>query len=170
VRASDPAREIVIDGLGGGYLALPELADPGVIHSGRGYHPMPVTHHQAVWWADSAKAPAPEYPGLRWQGRIWDRAALRDSYKPWLEVERRDVRIHIGEFGCFRHTPNDIALHWYADMLSVYREFGWGYALWQFQGPFGMIEHGRPGARLEGLSGYNVDRDLFDLILENRVA
>jgi endoglucanase len=170
IRRIDPDREIVIDGLDGGYLSLPELSDLGVTHSGRGYHPMPVSHHKATWWADHAKAPAPQYPGLKWQGRRWDRNALRESYKSWREVERCGARVHIGEFGCFKHTPNDIALRWLADMLSVYKEFEWGYALWNFQGPFGIVEHGRPGAHYEQIAGYNVDRALLDLLLENRVS
>lgn len=168
IRAIDPQREIVIDGLGGGYLAMPELASLGVIHSGRGYHPMPVTHHKASWWSGHTHAPAPQYPGLRWQGRTWDRAALRDSYRGWREVEARGTKIHIGEFGCFKYTPNDIALRWYNDILSVYKEFRWGYALWQFQGPFGIIDHGRPGAKFESMGGYQVDRALFDLLLAHR--
>lgn len=170
IRRIDPDREIVIDGLGGGYLSLPELADLGVTHSGRGYHPMPVSHHKAIWWSDHVKAPAPHYPGLRWQGRRWDRNVLRESYKPWRDLEGCGTRIHIGEFGCFRYTPNDIALRWLADMLSVYKEFEWGYALWNFQGPFGIVEHGRPGAHYEQVAGYNVDRVLLDLLLENRVS
>src|SRR5688572_30661753 len=99
IRAIDSQREIVIDGLGGGYLPMPELASLGVTHSGRGYHPMPVSHHRASWWSEHDKAPAPKYPGLRWQGRVWDRLALRDSYRGWREVEKRGAQIHIGEFG-----------------------------------------------------------------------
>ena len=147
IRAIHEDREIVIDGLGGGYLAMPELAHLGVTHSGRGYHPMPVSHHKAPWWADQARAPEPKYPGLRWQGRSWDRAASTRFLQSWREVEKRGAKIHIGEFGCFRHTPDDIAIRWMTDLLGVFKEFDWGYALWQFQGPFGIIEHGRPGAR-----------------------
>ena len=169
IRTIDPQREIVIDGLGGGYLALPELADLGVIHSGRGYHPMPISHHKAAWWDGHSKAPAPRYPGLIWQGRFWNRAALRQSYKPWREIERRGARIHIGEFGCFKHTPNDVAMRWLSDLLGTFHEFGWGYAMWHFQGPFGIIEHGRPGAKMEPLAGYQVDRALLELMLERRV-
>lgn len=170
IRAIDPDREIIIDGLAGGSLAMPELADLGVIHSGRGYLPMPISHHQASWWSDHIHAPMPRYPGLIWQGRIWNRAALRNSYKPWREVEKRGGRIHIGEFGCFNRTPNEVATRWLADLLSVLKEFGWGYAMWNFQGPLGIIDHGRPCARLESIAGYNVDRALLDLMLENRVA
>jgi hypothetical protein len=52
IRAIDPDRPIVIDGLNGGNEAMPELADLGVTHSGRGYQPMPISHHQAAWWPD----------------------------------------------------------------------------------------------------------------------
>ena len=168
IRGIDSGRELIIDGLGGGYLAMPELATLSVIHSGRGYHPMPISHHRASWWSDHARAPQPKYPGLRWQGRRWDGTALRDSYKPWRGVEKRGAKIHIGEFGCFKYTPQEIALRWLADLLNVYKEFGWGYALWQFRGPFGIIEHGRPGAKLESTAGYQVDRALLELLLENR--
>ena len=170
IRGISPEREIVIDGLGGGYLAMPELAHLGVIHSGRGYHPMPVSHHKASWWADHARAPRPRYPGLLWQGRLWNRAALRDSYRPWREVEKCGARIHIGEFGCFKHTPNDIAVRWLRDLLGVLKEFRWGFAMWHFEGPFGIIGHTRPGARLESIGGYDIDRTLLDLMLENRVS
>jgi hypothetical protein len=61
-------------------------------------------------------------------------------------------------------------MRWYMDLLSIYKELGWGYAMWNFQGPFGIIEHGRPGARLESIAGYHVDRALLELLLESRVS
>jgi aryl-phospho-beta-D-glucosidase BglC (GH1 family) len=170
IHAIDPDRPIVIDGLGGGHLAMPELADLGATHSGRGYQPMPVSHHQAAWWPGHVDAPPPVYPGQVWEGRGWNRETLRDFYRPWREVEARGVPIHIGEFGCYERTPNDIALRWFADLLAIYREFGWGYALWNFEGPFGIVGHGRPGARFEQRRGYLVDRDLLELLLAGRVA
>jgi aryl-phospho-beta-D-glucosidase BglC (GH1 family) len=170
IRMIDPQREIVIDGLGGGYYAMPELADLDVIHSGRGYQPMPVTHHQASWWSEHVRAPKPKYPYLLWHGRFWNRSALRNSYWQWRRAEQRGARIHIGEFGCFNRTPNDVAVRWLADILSIYKEFGWGYALWNFQGGFGIIDHNRPDAELESMCGYNVDRGMLDLLLENRVT
>src|SRR5215212_26416 len=170
IRAIDPTRQISIDGLGGGYMAMPELAALGVTHSGRGYHPMPVTHHKASWWSGHLHAPTPKYPGLIWHGHYWNRRALRNAYRAWRKVEKRGANIHIGEFGCFNRTPHEVALRWLRDMLSVYQEFGWGYAMWNFQGPFGIIEHRRPDAQLEFMSGYNVDRALLDLLLEHRVS
>jgi aryl-phospho-beta-D-glucosidase BglC (GH1 family) len=166
IRAIDPDRPLVIDGLAGGNLAMPELADLGATHSGRGYQPMPVSHHQAEWWSRHAEAPPPIYPGQNWDGRVWDRAALREFYAPWRQVQAQGVPVHIGEFGCYERTPNEVALRWLGDLTGVFREFGWGYALWEFAGPFGIIGHRRPGARFEQRHGYRVDRDLLELLLE----
>jgi len=170
IRAIDPDREIVIDGLGGGHLAMPELADLGVVHSGRGYQPMPVSHYKAQWWPGHATAPAPKYPGIAWEGRVWNRESLRDFYQPWRDVEARGVRVHIGEMGCYNKTPNDIALRWFTDLFGIYGELGWGYSLWNFEGDFGIVNHGRPGARYEEMHGYKVDPDLLGLMVRNRKA
>ncbi|MBC8143100.1 MAG: cellulase family glycosylhydrolase [Armatimonadetes bacterium] len=169
IRAIDPEREIVIDGLGGGHLAMPELSDLGAIHSGRGYQPMPVSHHQARWWKGHTDAPYPMYPGQEWQEKIWNRDTLREFYQPWRDVEAAGARIHIGECGCYNKTPNDIAMRWFADLFGLYKEFGWGFALWNFKGDFGVAEHGRPGASYEEMHGFQVDRAFMDLLLENRL-
>lgn len=170
IRAIDPAREIVIDGLGGGNLAMPELADLGVVQSGRGYQPMPVSHHQATWWDGHKTAPEPVYPGQVWEDRTWDRDTLREFYQPWRDVEASGARVHIGECGCYNKTPNDIALRWLNDLFGLFGEFKWGYALWNFAGDFGIVEHGRPGARYETVHGFKVDRALLDLLLQNRAT
>lgn len=168
IRAVDPKREIVIDGLGAGNLAMPELADLGVAHSGRGYQPMSVSHYQASWWDGHLGLPEPSYP-CRYDGEVWNRSTLRDYYKPWREVEAAGAGVHIGEFGCYNRTPNDVALAWFRDLFAVYKEFGWGYAMWNFEGDFGIIGHDRPGVRYETIRGYKVDQALLELMLENRV-
>ena len=75
--------------------------------------------------------------------------------------------MHIGEFGCYEQTPNEDALRWFADVLDLLRGYGWGYALWEFEGPFGIVGHRRPGARFERRGGYDVDVDLLDLLLHH---
>ncbi len=170
IRAIDPMREIVIDGLGGGNIAMPELADLGLIHSGRGYQPMTVSHYRAGWWSGSVGLPEPVYPNSLWEGKLWNRGTLREFYQPWREVEAAGVNVHIGEFGCYNQTPNQVALRWFSDLFGLFKEFGWGYSLWTFAGAFGIAEHGRPGAKYEEFHGYKVDRALLDLMLNSRVA
>jgi hypothetical protein len=167
IREVDPKRPIVIDGLAGGHLAVPELADLGVIHSGRGYQPMAVSHYEAGWWSGHAGLPVPVYPGLVWDGRTWDREGLEAFYQPWRDVAAQGVCVHIGECGCFDRTPEDVAKRWLRDLFGLYRKFGWGYAVWNFMGPFGIIDH-RRDAKFEMLDGYLVDREYLEILLDGR--
>ncbi len=169
IRAIDPQREIAIDGLDGGNLAMPELADLGVIHSGRGYQPQNVTHYLAEWWPEWEGQPEPIYPDTQFHGKTWNRATLYDFYQPWRDVESAGTTVHMGEFGCYNQTPNDVALRWFTDLLGVWKQCGWGYALWEFEGVFGIVNHGRSGARVEMIDGYQVDVDLLDLLKTHRI-
>jgi len=171
INAISPEREVTIDGLGGGNIAMPELADLDVIHSTRGYQPMTISHYKAGWVEHVIQEwPEPVYPGAKWDGKVWDKDTVREHYAPWREVEERGREIFIGEFGCYNKTPNDVALRWLSDLLELFKEFGWGYALWNFSGPFGIVEHGRPGATYEEIEGFKVDRQLLDLLIEHRVS
>jgi len=170
IRKIDPDREIVINGLEGGGVAIPELWDAGAVHSGRGYAPFSVSHYKASWnegWEDMKP---PVYPGVDEWGQMWNRAAIEDYYSEWRKVEAKGVKIHMGEFGCYDKTPNDIALRWLTDLMSIWKDYGWGYALWRFNGSFGIIDHGRENARYEKIMGFSVDRDLLDLLINCRVA
>lgn len=172
IRSVDPSREIVIDGFDGGGSALPELADlgkEGVIHSGRGYEPFHVTHYKAEWVRGGADWPTPSYPGEVLPGVIKNKDTIRAYYQPWRDVEKQGVKIHIGEFGCYNKLPNELALRWFDDVLSLFYEFGWGYSLWNFKGTFGIVEHGRPGTVYEDYKGFKVDRQLLELLKEYRV-
>jgi hypothetical protein len=163
IRAISPSRPLVIDGLDGGNLAMPELADLGATQSVRGYQPMSVSHFGASWWPGHVDLPTPSYPAA-YDGQWWDSDGLRDFYAPWRALEMAGVSVHVGEFGCYEKTPDGVARAWFADLFTVFREFGWGYALWEFAGPFGIVGHHRPGAVFERLDGFDVDRALLDLL------
>ena len=165
IRAITPTRAITLDGLNGGHEAMPELADANVTHSGRAYEPFNVSHWQAPWTSDWNNQKTCEYPTEK-----WNRKTLEHFYQPWLEVERIGAPIHIGEFGCFKHTPNEIALRWFEDIFGLFKQFRWGYALWEFEGGFGIIGHNRPGVKLEPIMGYDVDRELLELMMNARVT
>ena len=163
IRQEDPERLIVIDGLEGGHIAMPELADLDVIHSTRGYQPMPVSHQGADWW-DGWRGHDAIYPGGDWWGHPWNREAMVEFYQPWRDVEAMGRPVHVGEFGCYNKTPNDVCLRWMSDLVGIFREFGWGWSLWNFVGSFGIVDHGREGARMEQVDGFLVDRDLLEIL------
>jgi len=170
IRDIDPQRSLILNGISGGWDAIPELADTCVIHSGRGYAPFAVSHYKAEWvdFGKDFKWQKPEYPGIS-EGEMWDKAALNEYYKEWQDVEKTGTEVYIGEFGCYNKTPNDIALRWFSDLLDIYRENKWGYALWNFKGPFGIADHDRPGVQYEKINGFNIDRHLLDLLIKNMV-
>lgn len=172
IRAVSPDRPITLDGLGGGNIAMPELADladQGVMMSTRGYQPMALTHYQANWCAETKGLPLPDYPGTRYDGALWDRDRIRAHYTPWKALADRGVSVHIGEFGCYDTIDNRLALAWFEDVLSIYKDYGWGYALWNLKGSFGIVGHRRPNTRWEKVHGYLVDRDLYELLRAYRV-
>jgi len=165
IRAIDPDRPIVLDGLDGGNLAMPELADLGTTHSTRGYQPYPVSHWGASWWDGWKLGNKPSYPGVLFEGKRWTRSDIVDVYDPWRAVEASGTPVHVGEFGCFEQTPNDDAIRWLTDLIGIFHEFGWGYALWNFDGPFGIMGHNRPGAKFVEMSGYPaVDIEVLNLL------
>lgn len=165
-----PERTIFVDGLDRGNTALPELADLDIVMTGRGYQPMSLTHYKAAWVEEVKGLPCPEYPGTLWQGKIWNKDTLREFYQPWRELQKAGKDIHIGEFGCYTGCPDDAALRWYEDLLSLYHEWGWSYALWEFDGTFGVAYHGRPGAKYENYKGLLIDKRLVKLLLDNRTC
>ena len=93
-----------------------------------------------------------------------DIQSLRDYYKPWKEVEAAGAKVHIGEFGCYNKIENDIAMRWLTDLITVFNENNWGYSLWNFEGTFGVVNHGRPGTVYEDYHGMKVDRPLLELL------
>jgi hypothetical protein len=90
IKDVDPQRAIIIDGVDSGSQAMPELADAGVIHSGRGYTPFQVSHNQAGW-CGNIKWEKPVYPGET-DGEHWDRDALKKFYAPWVDVEKKGLK------------------------------------------------------------------------------
>jgi hypothetical protein len=139
-----------------------ELADLDLTQSGRGYFPMQISHYEASW-VDSAGWPPPTYPLILGDKTI-DRAAIREFYTPWREAEQQGVRVHIGECGCHNRTPQDVAVAWLRDLIGIYDEFGWGYALWNFEESFGILQNGRPDERCEDYRGFSVNREMLEIM------
>jgi len=83
---------------------------------------------------------------------------------PWLAVEHDGVGVIVGEWGAFNHTPHDLTLRWAEDSLSNWKAAGWGWALWNFRGPFGILDSGRKDVTYERFEGHQLDRQLLELL------
>lgn len=170
IRAVDPKRLIFADGINIGQAPVLGIADLGLVQSTRGYQPKAVSHHTATWVPrdEFETMNIPTWPLKDDKGEIWDRARLKreyiDLYKPLTD---RGVRIHVGEWGCFNKTPHDVALAWMGDCVSLWREAGWGFALWNLRGSFGVLDSERGDVAYEDFKGHKLDRQMLELLQKN---
>ncbi len=163
IREEDPARLIIVDGLCYGNDPVPELADGGVAQSCRAYWPMGVTHYRASW-VKGETFPEPRWPGGWHYGEQWDRNRLEKHYARWARLMERGVGVHCGEGGCFNETPYTVFLSWLRDVLEILHTLGIGYALWNFRGPFGILDSNRKDAVYTEWHGHRLDATLLALL------
>lgn len=172
IRAKDDKRLIIIDGLKWGRTPVQGAVDLKVAQSTRGYAPNQISHWQASWMKGSDTWARPTWPlEIRRQrdGREivdrWDRARLvRESIEPWKQLEQRGVSVHVGEWGAFNKTPHDVVLAWMADCLALWKQAGWGWALWNLRGSFGVLDSGRADVHYENFRTHKLDRKMLELL------
>ncbi len=167
IRKHDPQRLVVSDGYAGGGTAVPELAGTGMMQSCHTYNPMLLTHHNCEWVMGflTGKEPVPTWPLKDDKGKvICDRQTLANLFQAWAELESDGVPIHFGEMGCYKHTPPDVVLAWFNDTLEVIGDLNSGFALWNFRGPFGVMDTERRGTKFEDWHGHKLDRPLLTLL------
>jgi endoglucanase len=167
IREVDPNRLIFADGINIGQAPVMGLVPLGVVQSSRGYKPKAVTHYTATWVPrdEFETMNPPTWPLKDDEGQIWDRARLKreyiDLYQPLVE---KGVQIHVGEWGSFNKTPHPVTLAWMEDCLSLWKEAGWGNAMWNLRGNFGVLDSERADVQYEDFKGHKLDRKMLDLL------
>ena len=111
---------------------------------------------------------APDAPGVPFLGlEMHDKAWLwKTCIEPWKELEAAGSGVMVGEWGCFNKTPHPIVLRWAEDCLSNWKQAGWGWAMWNFRGSFGILDSQRADVAYEDWEGHKLDRKLLDLLLK----
>jgi endoglucanase len=163
IRAIDPGRLIIADGINVGDDPLPELASLGIGQSCRGYRPKGVSHYNAHW-EPGVVWKQPQWPGGDHYGETWDLECLRQAYEPWAALVRQGVGVHCGECGCLNLTPHPIALAWLRDMFTILTGHGIGWGLWNLRGAFGVLDSQRSDVDYEDFQGHKLDRKLLELL------
>jgi endoglucanase len=165
IRAEDKGRLIIVDGIRWGRDPVFSLADAGIAQSTRGYDPMRISHHKANWVKGSEKWPEPSWP-LKEGEQEWNKDRLRrERIESWKKLEAKGVGVHVGEWGAHNNTPHKAALAWMRDQLSLWREAGWGWALWNLRGSFGILDSGRKDVDYEDYKGHKLDREMLKVLL-----
>ncbi len=97
-------------------------------------------------------------------GDVKDRDWLKKRLEPWVEVRKQGSGVIVGEFGSYSPCPHDVTLRWMGDMVANWRELGFGYALWNFRGAFGILDSGREDVDYEDFHGHKLDRKMLRLL------
>lgn len=164
IRSEDPERLIIADGLRWGNKPVAGLIPLGVAQSTRGYQPMRVSHYKASW-VKGDQWPEPTWPLKPSENDVWDKERLRrEQIEPWKSLAQQGVGVHVGEWGAYNKTPHAVALAWMKDYLDLWREAGWGWALWNFRGTFGVLDSGREDVKYEDWRGHKLDRAMLELL------
>jgi len=164
IREVSPDRLIIVDGNLGCFMPCFEVEDLNVIHSCRGYLPHALTHYQASWMPGGMNFPEPTWPGVKYLHLTWDRQLLERAYGPWKKAVRDGLPVHCGECGCYSHTPHDVFLRWFRDVLEILSSQQIRFALWELRGTFGILDSQRKDVAYEDWHGHQLDRKLLDLI------
>lgn len=172
IHAIDPRRIIIVDGNNVGRDPTPELLrrEP-VMQATRGYNPNTVSHYQASWMKGSDQWPVPVWPPQTKVGAPPPASpdeGLRKYLAPWREISAQGETVFVGEWGCYNRTPHPVALAWMQSWLELWQEARFGWALWNFRGPFGILDSGRKDVIYEDWNGHQLDREMLTLLQRYR--
>jgi endoglucanase len=165
IRESTPDRTIIIDGLSVGNEVAYEMLPTKVAQSVHAYFPAEISHYHAGWVDKRGDYPSPWWPAVNRGGTaLISRDTLEKHYEPWGWLVQQGVGVHCGEAGAFNKTPHDIFLRWICDVLDILKNHNIGWALWEFRGPFGVLDSGRQDVAYEDWHGHKLDRKLLTLL------
>ena len=121
-----------------GFRGLEPLDDPKIIYSGHFYEPQDFTHQGVFNIAGTDLAEAKTKTGVTYPGTVhntyWDKARLEQFLKAADDFQKRwDVPIYVGEFSVIRWAPEESALQWLRDALSLFEARGWSWTYHAFR-------------------------------------
>lgn len=96
---------------------------------------------------------------------LYDRAThQKEQIAPWKAIEAAGALVHVGEWGVLNRTPHPVALAWMEDCLRNWKDAGWGWALWELRGGFGVLDSNRADVAYEDFRGHKLDRKMLELL------
>jgi hypothetical protein len=113
---------------------------------------MVVTHQRAYWVpplkniSQAVAYPGP-YPDINafggdMIGKNMDRDFLKTFLQPAIDfMQSTSKQLYCGEFGVIDQAPMDTRVHWTRDIVSLFTELDFGWALWSYKAmDFGLVD------------------------------
>ena len=167
IRAVDQSRFVMSDGWRWGKEPVMELHPfgPATGESIHCYEPQLLTHYKVG--NPNEKRPCPPWPLEGWTNGVeW---LERFVVKLWQPAIDDGTFIHAGELGCHQgNVPHATYLAWLEDTLRMCDRHGWGWALWNLDGTFGILDTPRTDCEFEDFHGHKLDRKALDILRNHR--
>jgi hypothetical protein len=87
-----------------------------------------------------------------------------DAVAPWVEFAKSGTGVHIGEWRAYSQTPHPVVLAWMKDCLDNWKQAGFGWALWNLRGDFGILDSNRADVTYENFRGHFLDRQMLEVL------
>jgi endoglucanase len=139
--------------------------DTNIILSFHFYEPMFLTHYHAAWTNLKDFNGEVNYPGQivlnsnkPEHQRIYNRdTLLKMMQKPLHLADSLKLPLYCGEYGVYNNFFPSSRMSWYKDMVSIFNEYGIGYANWTYNvKTFGLYDNdGKPEWPLIRLMTYS---------------
>ena len=167
IRAVDADRFVMSDGWRWGNEPVMDL-HPFDSASGESIHcyaPHDLTHFRVG--NPKEKGPCPPWPPKGWTNGVeW---LERNYVKGWRPAIDDGTFLFVGELGAHQGTvPHATWLAWLEDALTLCDRHGWGWALWNLDGMFGILDTPRTDCAFEDFRGHKLDRAALDILLRHR--
>ena len=91
----------------------------------------------------------------------------RTMLDPWKPARDAGVFTMVGEFGSHNKTPHPIVLAWLKDLLITLKKEDIPWALWNFNGSFGVADSNRADVTYEPYEGFKLDRKMLTILQAN---
>jgi len=168
IRAKDSHRLIITDGLKWSLEPVPGLVELKIAQSTHWFDPKELVFYNAPWLSKRSlkNQPEPAWP-FPDNGQVLDKQWLyQQRIHPWQELEKLGVGVQISAWGILNTVPHEIAIRWMRDSLDLFKQAGWGWALWNFRDVhgFGILDGNRIDIKYESFKGHKVDRQMLELL------
>ncbi|MBR5586790.1 MAG: cellulase family glycosylhydrolase [Clostridia bacterium] len=170
VRKTTPDRLFIIDGINAGNMPpvdqMPVFENCG--YSCRGYAPKGLTHYGAAGHS-GYDGMTPVWPGGAQfelgELKFYDESNLDKLFGMWAALAQNfNVGVHCGEMGCYCNTPHDVVLSWFECVMNILKSYNIGYALWNFEGAFGIANSNRADVEYKKIGNKLIDEKLLKLL------
>jgi hypothetical protein len=82
-------------------------------------------------------------------------------------AKANNIAFMVQEFGVYNKTPHVVAVGFLSDLTQFFTENNIGWALWEFNGSFGILNSSRTDVTYETYQGFKLDRELLDVLTKS---